>query len=91
MIEGSVRKNERNPDVAYLTVKDLRNDVQINSTQDQNRCFDRDVVVVELTNPAEWPKMQKTSNATGDINNEAPIEQRVIDQAEQPTESETED
>jgi len=54
LFEGTIWKNEWNPDIAYIDVDGLNVDVLIDGVGNQNRAFDRDKVIFELLPSSEW-------------------------------------
>jgi hypothetical protein len=61
-LEGNIRMNEFNKNVAYISVDGLSNDIILTSEKDQNRAMDRDKVVVRLIDPKYWEPMRKAKS-----------------------------
>ena len=75
-IEGNLRANEFNSRVAFVPVEGLENDVIILSEKDQNRAFDRDLVVLKLIDPKWWEPMKRGGSGQ---DNEKPIEDIILE------------
>lgn len=76
LFEGTIWKNEWNPDIAYIDVDGLNVDVLIDGIGNQNRAFDWDKVIFELLPSSEWQKKAQSSG----LNNNAAIESRIVDE-----------
>lgn len=77
LLEGFIRNNEFNKNVAFVSVEGLKNDVIILSEKDKNRSLERDVVVLRLIDPKYWDPLRENKSGT---DNDKPIERRIIDE-----------
>lgn len=79
-LEGNIRMNEFNKNVAYISVENLCNDIILTSEKDQNRALDRDRVVVRLIDPKYWEPLRKPKSG---VDNEKSIRELAESKVEE--------
>ena len=92
-----MRVNANNRRRAFVTVDELIKDVMLDGLPSQNCALDGDTVIIQMLPASRWPEYPKPVNGDakeeqksggGGIDNEQPVETRVVDVDNEDTDSE---